>query len=1010
MKYDKQNSYPAPRENAAKGGGKSGADGGPRPRPAEAGPDRVLTFEGRIAPELLGLLCVLCAALLFISLLSYSPADPSLNHVVRGDGPVANWAGRFGSYLSAFLSDFFGFAAFVPFLFFAVLGTRLCMRAAAWPCWRWAGFALLLVCLAVAASFWNAGLGQIRGGGLLGLVLRDSSLRCFNPIGSGFVWSFVFLLVLQMLFGFSWRQLAIKAWQEARRSLADEGETIAGPEAPPYREDFSDSCLLHAAGSQNRTAEAAPEGAEAARAAGPARAPAVAPAGMLADAPPPEGATALEILAARALERRAGFTSLDGNAPLEDPGRSVERFGQPPAASPAVRPGGASSQGGVGAWFRRLFSRSGSGAPVSVGPAKPARTAPAGPAAEAVPQAVDWRYAPPAAPVSSGSSTPPGPSGLPVLPGGPEKAPKAEKRPGQRLGDSDDYADQPPWLADLEDGRVGASRLNLRETRPEAAPAGPTSRPRQPVQIVQPAQAVGGQPVYRDAAFSQPGAAAPGKAAPTMPGAAAGQKPRRIPPKLPPLELLRPVGDKNAAVSRDELEAKGRALMTCLANFSIQAELVRISPGPVVTAVDVRPAPGVKSSRITGLSDDIALSLKSISVRVQAPIPGTDTVGIEIPNDRREIVGLRELMASPAFNAAEGGQAAPLLNMAMGKDISGRPAIADLARMPHMLVAGATGTGKSVFLNSVLLSFLYRARPDELKLLIVDPKRIEMAVYADLPHLVHPIVVETSLAKSALDWAVAEMERRYGDIARLSVRNMAAYNQKLGDYGANRPPEFADLAPMPYLVVVIDELADLMLTAGKDVETSIVRLAQLARAAGIHLIIATQRPSVDVVTGLIKANFPCRVSFQVTSKVDSRTILDGMGAEQLLGKGDMLFKPAGGQIRRLHGAFVPDEDVGAVADYWRAQLPPSYQVDFTDWENEAGAADGALGGGPGGGLDEDVSRDPMYAKIADFVMQEDSPSISKIQRYFRIGYNRAARYWDQLKKDGIVGPDNKVRM
>jgi S-DNA-T family DNA segregation ATPase FtsK/SpoIIIE len=363
-------------------------------------------------------------------------------------------------------------------------------------------------------------------------------------------------------------------------------------------------------------------------------------------------------------------------------------------------------------------------------------------------------------------------------------------------------------------------------------------------------------------------------------------------------------------------------------------------------------------------------------------------------------------MASPAFNAAEGGQAASLLNMAMGKDISGRPAIADLARMPHMLVAGATGTGKSVFLNSVLLSFLYRARPDELKLLIVDPKRIEMAVYADLPHLVHPIVVETSLAKSALDWAVAEMERRYGDIARLSVRNMAAYNRKLGDYGANRPPEFADLAPMPYLVVVIDELADLMLTAGKDVETSIVRLAQLARAAGIHLIIATQRPSVDVVTGLIKANFPCRVSFQVTSKVDSRTILDGMGAEQLLGKGDMLFKPAGGQIRRLHGAFVPDEDVGAVADYWRAQLPPSYQVDFTDWENEAGAEEG----GPGGGLDEDVSRDPMYAKIADFVMQEDSPSISKIQRYFRIGYNRAARYWDQLKKDGIVGPDNKVRM
>lgn len=988
MKYDKQNSYPAPRENGAKGGSKKngGKNGGPyeQPRPnlAGGGPDQALTLEGRIAPELLGLFCVLCATLLFISLLSYSPADPSLNHVVRGDVPVGNWAGRFGSYLSAFLTDFFGFAAFVPFLFFAVLGARLCMRAAVWPWWRWAGFALLLVCLAVASSFWNAGLGQIRGGGLLGLVLAESSLRWFNPIGSGFVWGFVFLLVLQMLFGFSWRQLAVKAWRELRLSFADDGADN-GDNCDDAPGQVSAPAEPAAAGGSPPTDEpAAPRFArEAFAPAQPEQYQPPRPSRSIAE---PESGTALEILAARALERRAGFTSLNGSEHIED----MERA----AGAEAVQPpkGG----GGPRAFFRRLFAGSGSSAGASNEPAGAGKPAPA------AAQPVDWHYAPPA-PAAPRDGLP----AAPVIPKGaaPVKA--------------DDNYDQPPWLADLEDGRIGASQLNLREQQPQAEQrdeprleARPEPRPEarsaQTAQPVQPAPAAsGGQPVYR---ASQPGAASAARSAPSAPPAApAGQKPRRIPPKLPPLDLLRPVGDKNAAVSREELEAKGRALMTCLSNFSIQAELVRISPGPVVTSFEVRPAPGVKSSRITGLSDDIALSLKSISVRVQAPIPGTDTVGIEIPNDRREIVGLRELMASPAFQ--ETGQPVPLLNMAMGKDISGRPVIADLARMPHMLVAGATGTGKSVFLNSVLLSFLYRAKPDELKLLIVDPKRIEMAVYADLPHLVHPIVVETSLAKNALDWAVAEMERRYNDIARLSVRNMAAYNQKLADFdkSGGRPADFADLRPMPYLVVVIDELADLMLTAGKDVETSIVRLAQLARAAGIHLIIATQRPSVDVVTGLIKANFPCRVSFQVTSKVDSRTILDGMGAEQLLGKGDMLFKPAGGQLQRLHGAFVPDEDVGAVADYWRAQLPPSYQVDFSDWGNEAGE-DGGAGGA--GGLDEDVSRDPMYAKIADFVLQEDSPSISKIQRYFRIGYNRAARYWDQLKKDGIVGPDNKVRI
>jgi S-DNA-T family DNA segregation ATPase FtsK/SpoIIIE len=335
--------------------------------------------------------------------------------------------------------------------------------------------------------------------------------------------------------------------------------------------------------------------------------------------------------------------------------------------------------------------------------------------------------------------------------------------------------------------------------------------------------------------------------------------------------------------------------------------------------------------------------------------------------------------------------------MALGKDTVGRPFAADLAKMPHLLVAGATGAGKSVCLNTILLSFLYRTRPDELKLLLIDPKRIELAVYADLPHLVHPVITEMSQAKSALDWAVQEMDLRYAAIAQLGVRNCLAYNERLAQVQESDPESVADLKFMPYLVIIIDELADLMLTAAKEVETSIVRLAQLARAAGIHLILATQRPSVDVVTGLIKANFPCRISFQVTSKHDSRTILDTVGAEHLLGKGDMLFKPGGGRMQRLHGAFVIDEDVVKVAEFWKKQMPPSYEVDFSAWE-----ADLQLGGA--GLPNEDISGDPLYAEAVEFVLSQGKASISLIQRRFKIGFNRAARFVDQMEHDGVVGP------
>ncbi len=461
---------------------------------------------------------------------------------------------------------------------------------------------------------------------------------------------------------------------------------------------------------------------------------------------------------------------------------------------------------------------------------------------------------------------------------------------------------------------------------------------------------------------------------------------------LPGLDLLAPPPAQSGGLSREDIQARGQALMACLNDFDIQSELVRITPGPVVTMYAVRPAPGIRVSRIANLSDDLALALKAVAIRIQAPIPGSDTVGIEIPNEQRETVNFRELAASEAFRNGCGP-----LTMILGKDIAGKPFMADLARMPHLLVAGATGAGKSVCLNGILVSLLYRTQPQDMQLLLIDPKRIEMAVYADAPHLVHPVVTEMNEAKNALDWAVHEMDRRYAAMARLGVRNVAGFNQKLAAYKDGLPPDFSDLEPLPYLVIVIDELADLMMTAAREVETSIVRLAQLARAAGIHMILATQRPSVDVVTGLIKANFPCRISFQVTSKHDSRTILDQVGAEHLLGRGDMLFKPSGGRLQRLHGPFLSDEEVQSVVNHWKRQLSPSYKVDFAQWGIDAAIS----GNGSGGG---DAAQDPLYGEVQAFVSEQGRASISLVQRRFKIGFNRAARLIEQLEHDGIIGP------
>jgi S-DNA-T family DNA segregation ATPase FtsK/SpoIIIE len=442
--------------------------------------------------------------------------------------------------------------------------------------------------------------------------------------------------------------------------------------------------------------------------------------------------------------------------------------------------------------------------------------------------------------------------------------------------------------------------------------------------------------------------------------------------QLPPLDLLQ-AGGSTTASHQDKTDILTRTLD----NFGIDAEVTDVNFGPTITRYEIEPAPGVKVSKIVNLADDIALSLAASDVRIEAPIPGKAAVGIEIPNDSRKLVTLREILASDKFQSADSK-----LTMALGKDIDGQAAIADLAEMPHMLVAGATGSGKSVFINGVITSLLFRASPDELKFLMVDPKMVELTVYKGLPHLVSPVVTDPKKAATVLRWVVEEMENRYELFAGSNARGLESYNQQLG----------ADEDPLPYIVVVIDELADLMMVAANEVEDAICRLAQKARAAGIHLILATQRPSVDVVTGLIKANIPTRLSFSLSSQADSRTILDAGGAEKLLGQGDMLFSPVdANQPLRLQGAFVSERELKDVVQFIKQQDDPQFA------EKIAAIKDDDVE------ISLDEEKDDLYTKAVKIVVQERA-SISLLQRKLRIGYNRAARMIDTMEEENIVGP------
>lgn len=464
--------------------------------------------------------------------------------------------------------------------------------------------------------------------------------------------------------------------------------------------------------------------------------------------------------------------------------------------------------------------------------------------------------------------------------------------------------------------------------------------------------------------------------------------------ELPPISLLDDPKIELAAIDENFLRNQSRILEEKLGDFGVLGKVVTVLPGPVVTTFEYQPAPGVKISKVVNLADDLALALRALSIRIVAPIPGKGAIGIEIPNEKREMVSFKEMIVSGAFQKIKSK-----LAVCLGKDIVGNPVAVELDKMPHLLIAGATGAGKSVGLNVMITSLLFKATPDEVKLIMIDPKRIELSVYDGIPHLITPVVTDMKKATNALYWAVREMEARYQLLADHKVRNISQFNKRVEKLWAEDPEQYEDLDKLPYIVIIIDELADLMMVASKEVEVAIARLAQMARASGMHLVIATQRPSVDVLTGMIKANFPTRMSFQVSSKIDSRTIIDSNGAEQLLGNGDMLYLPPGtAKLQRIHGAYISEDEVIGVIDYLKEQQEPEYIEDV-------------IQGGEAQGKAEINSEDydEKYDEALAFVAKQKHASISMVQRHLRIGYNRAARIIEIMEREGVVGPSDGAK-
>ncbi|WP_425080095.1 DNA translocase FtsK 4TM domain-containing protein [Ruegeria denitrificans] len=607
------------------------------------------------------------------------------------------------------------------------------------------------------------------------------------------------------------------------------------------------------------------------------------------------------------------------------------------------------------------------------------------------------------------------PDGLPMEP--PVTAAGLPSEPPVTAGDKPESQDsalvenapapmQTPYAPELDEGDA--------EVFEDVEQAVRQPRPAMKIPVAEPRKPVVAQPIRRT---PQPSRRAQAEAQPAL-----SFEERHSDFELPPLGLLsNPASIQRHHLSDEALEENARMLENVLDDYGVKGEIVSVRPGPVVTMYELEPAPGLKASRVIGLADDIARSMSALSARVST-LPGRSVIGIELPNENREMVVLREILASRDFG--DGNQALPL---ALGKDIGGESVVANLAKMPHLLIAGTTGSGKSVAINTMILSLLYKLTPDECRLIMIDPKMLELSVYDGIPHLLSPVVTDPKKAVVALKWVVGEMEDRYRKMSKMGVRNIAGYNGRVKDALAKgemfsrtvqtgfddetgeptfETEEFAPEA-MPYIVVIVDEMADLMMVAGKEIEACIQRLAQMARASGIHLIMATQRPSVDVITGTIKANFPTRISFQVTSKVDSRTILGEMGAEQLLGQGDMLYMAGGAKITRCHGPFVSDEEVEEVVNHLKQFGPPDYVSTVLDGpaEDKADNIDAVLGLNTGGNTN---GEDALYDQAVAIVIKDRKCSTSYIQRKLAIGYNKAARLVEQMEDEGVVSSANHV--
>ena len=462
--------------------------------------------------------------------------------------------------------------------------------------------------------------------------------------------------------------------------------------------------------------------------------------------------------------------------------------------------------------------------------------------------------------------------------------------------------------------------------------------------------------------------------------------------QLPSVNFLEDAEAEPVSADSENLRMQSKLLTKKLEDFGVQGSVVTVAPGPVITTFEYEPAPGVKINKIVNLADDLALTLRATSIRIVAPIPGKAVIGIEIPNTERETVRFKDIIISKVFESSKSP-----LTLCLGKDIVGNPVVTNLNKMPHLLIAGATGAGKSVALNTMISGFLYKSTPEDVKMIMVDPKRIELSMYDGIPHLITPVVTDAKKATHALFWAVKEMESRYEMLSEVKARNIAQYNQKVEKEQIKRE-DGRPYEKLPYVVIIIDELADLMMVASRDVEVALTRLAQMARAAGIHMIIATQRPSVDVLTGIIKANFPTRLTFQVSSKTDSRTIIDTNGAESLLGSGDMLFLPPGAsKLQRIHGAFISEAEVARITEFLRAQKRPDYVLEVTKPPEDKKTDD------------EETEYDEKYDEALALVTQTGQASISMIQRHLRIGYNRAARIVEVMEKEGVVGPSDGVK-